>query len=136
MRILNALILILAFLTGQAHACAGLWVLPDGSNCVTCPTEQCVTGSPMLCGKGSQVAKAEKDCHSCCSLKACSDQGESKKAIHAPSIPPAISLPEAPVLTLSVPIVEPRPVHLQIEQGFPNAPPSSRSARAPPFRLS
>ena len=128
------LLLIWVLLTGQASACPGLWVLRDGTECPTCATEPCVSGSPLICGQetDSVIASNEKDCHSCCSLKACDDHNQGKEATRTLPLEVGIALLVCELEVFVAPSVEPRPVHLEIERGFPNAPPSSSSSRAPP----
>lgn len=126
--------LILALVIGQAYACPGNWVLPDGRDCQTCATETCVVGSPAACKQKDATLDSGtgSDCHSCCSLKACDEHGSKKAVAQSQQLHMVMALTGHEVEVLPCPDFEPRAVHVQIEQGFPNAPPSDAASRAPP----
>lgn len=129
----RVLILIWLILAGQADACSGDWMLPDGGECPTCVKGPCL--DPVADRQDDQdtcFAPAEQDCHSCCTLTACDDHSESPSATQTspqPSIefvlPPSVTLPRWQIVVCRIEIAH-------LEQGFPNAPPAVRRSRGPP----
>jgi len=137
MRHVRVLFLILTLLLPQAHACSSFWVLPDGRECSTCATESCATGAPLACKEVSSVDQNRpRDCHSCCTLTTCQEHSPVVAATStAPVVPVATLVSQPEISTFELLSNEPRTVHIQIERGFPNAPPGSCSSRAPPLHL-
>lgn len=131
----RALILIWLILLGQVHACSGAWLLPDGKECPTCPSGPCLDDEVGSQGRTTVSTGAPLDCHECCTLTSCPDDGGKQTAAPPPQFQPVCAiLPEAICLPV-VRCVASKVVFAHIEQGFPNAPPSTSSSRAPPFQL-
>lgn len=132
----RALILIWLLLLGQAHACSGAWVLPDGRECPTCPRGPCLDGKSENQSERTISVSGSLDCHECCTLTSCTDSKEKQAAVPSQQFQLFFAiLPEAICLSV-VRYIVCKVVFAHIEQGFPNAPPSSTSSRAPPFQLS
>jgi hypothetical protein len=78
---------------------------------------------------------ASNDCRNCCSLTHCDDDGPD--ATKAFSVPPSLVMARIePVLVLpAAPVITHDPITAVVALHLPNAPPATRSARAPPFLL-
>lgn len=135
-RRLRVLFLTLIVLAGQAHSCIGNWVLPDGTECLTCPKGPC--GDALsLENLGNHVSLSETgDCHLCCNLAPCEQDNQESATQKALGFNLHLALAESRLAVRSFGIVAPRSVHVQIESSFPNAPPVGRQSRAPPVQLS
>ena len=132
----RALILIWLLIIGQVHACSGAWVLPDGQECQTCPPGPCLDGEFERHADQSILTSGSQDCHECCTLTSCTDYNEKQTAVPSQQFQPVFAiLPESICLPVVRNIVC-KVVFAHIEQGFPNAPPSTSPSRAPPLPLS
>lgn len=132
----RALLLIWLLLLGQAHACSGAWVLPDGKECPTCPHGPCIDGDVERQAEPTISTNGSQDCHECCTLTSCTDSDDKQTAVPSQQFQPVFAiLPEAASLPAGRNIVC-KVVFAHIEAGFPNAPPATSSSRAPPFQLS
>lgn len=129
--------LLIVLLVGQVHACAGGWVLPDGSPCNACPAGPCSKEAGELVGKRTDSSLlTQADCHSCCVQQACNDPEKHGKSASAPIPHFDVAFIHATITLPAHRSTEPRAVHIQVESGLPNAPPGSSCSRAPPVPLS
>jgi len=134
---LQAVWLLIVLVVGQVHACAGSWVLPDGTPCKACPVGPCSEESGQFSGiTADPVLKAQEDCHSCCVQQACSDPEKHGKSTSVPIPNFDVAFVHTAIPLPTYEFTEPRTVHIQVESGFPNAPPGSSCSRAPPVPLS
>lgn len=133
---LRVLLLTLVVLAGQAHACSGIWVLPNGTECRTCPKGPCEDAT-LLENWGNSLAPSEiRDCHECCSLSQCEQDDQKSATAKTFAFDLNLTPAESALAVRSLGFLVPRSVHVQIESGFPNAPPSAKRSRAPPVQLS
>lgn len=134
---LQAIWLFFVLTFGQVHACASLWVLPDGTPCRACPVGPCAEQESNQGDKvtGTSIGP-EKDCHACCVQQFCDDPETHQNTSATPQPHFDIAFIQANVELLPDARTEPRPVQLHIETGLPNAPPGRCSSRAPPVSLS
>lgn len=135
---LQAAWLLIALLFGQVHACASGWVLPDGTPCKSCPAGPCKEDPSPVTREGADPSIGlQSDCHSCCVQQACSDpekHGKSSNTAQPPHFD--VAFIRADIVQPTCLAVDARAVHVEIESGFPNAPPGCSSSRAPPVSLS
>ena len=133
----RALILIWLIVAGQLHACSSAWILPDGSKCPACPIEPCIASSSLQCQNQVKFGlAASNDCHDCCKLSSCGDHQETPKAVQSQQHDPVLAILAPTISPAGSRIVVCSAIFTHIEEGFPNAPPSASSSRAPPFQLS
>jgi hypothetical protein len=132
MKAVRALLLILALVVGHTHVCHVIWRLPSGQVCEACPQTEVRDHHE---GGRPRETIAANDCRDCCSLTHCDDDGpDATKAFSVPAtlvmarIEPELVLPSLPIITRD-------PIAAVVALHLPNAPPSLRSARAPPFLL-
>lgn len=131
---LRAFVLLVAVLLGQAHACRAYYALPSGLECATCPTEVCDINFPSHSETGDTIVSAEPDCHLCCTLQSCDDEG-GKTAQNFSPISADLVLPEElEIVTLTRDEVLPS-ISVHVASQYANAPPSLNDSRAPPFHL-
>ena len=136
-RLAQALFLIVVFLAGQVHACPPVWVSSDGSPCDACPSGPCEDSLESPGSKAGPLSvEAPQDCHSCCAMRSCQEGGDHQVDDLTVQMPPVLDFAQTYVVEMPLSVVEPRPVHIQVERGFPNAPPGRHASRAPPFPLS
>lgn len=130
---LRVLLFTLIVLAGQAHACLGTWVLPNGTECPSCPKGPCDDGSLLesATGLGTEFGTVT-DCHLCCSLSPCEQDDQASATSKSFGFEFQLALTESVLAVPTYGIAAPRSVHVEIEAGFPNAPPSVRQSRAPP----
>jgi len=135
-RVLHALLLTIALLTGQVHACTVGWVQRDGRACSTCPEGPCVSNA-ITCKNATQIANnPNSDCHDCCSMRECPNDPPSKVLNQASVVNLDVNLPPPALALIAKALrIEPRPTHPCVESSYPNPPPAAASSRAPPFQL-
>lgn len=115
----------------QLHLCQAEYVLPGGETCFTCPM---LSDDHDVSDTAQLASGAHGDCHDCCELRPCEDDGKVKAALAPVSVanlvlalPPALPLAEIPSFE------EPR-VEFEFLAGCPSTgPPASASPRAPPY---
>lgn len=128
--VLQWLIAIAIFLS-PIHLCKTGFFLPNGDNCLACPT---LNDSVSDHSDGTVLTTAEhKDCHDCCTLKSCNETGKTKnvQATLAP-VQMVMAMPTEIVIesfeALKLPPI--KPVFIE---GCPSkGPPQACSSRAPP----
>ena len=137
LRLTQLLFLISALLTGDAFACHSVWLLPDGRECSACVTQPCLSASPLVCKEDAASLRAvgSRDCHACCTLKACDQSDHSQPSTtNAPNL--AICVTEDSDLLAALCEPNHATISVHVGQHQPNAPPKSRSSRGPPVQLS
>ena len=130
------LLLISVLMLGQVHLCAESYQLANGQTCLTCLD---LNDHPNLTANDqpSLAATGHGDCHDCCKVRPCSEDGKSTLDSIAPysGIQPAACLPSKFRLELP-PVSEPDPISVHVVSAPTNGPPGSTSSRAPPkFRI-
>ncbi len=141
LRIFRHLFLIFAILAGQAHACQAIFVRQDGQACSTCEAQLVadrLDSGLQEDGGGANELRSTLDCRPCCQIEPCHADGEGEIAASF-SLPVDcfarvearmdVPLPRGPLCEAAV-------VSVHVAQHQPNAPPSDRPSRAPPFLLS
>lgn len=128
-RRLRPILLLLALIVAQAHACQSLFVHPNGEVCVSCPGVAC-NAEDVDC------AKQPVDVTCCTAVQADDHPEQSKAGPNAqPQLGPCV-LPAPFELSVEALTIQCRPQFLWLNEHWPNAPPSDRGSRSPPFRLS
>lgn len=137
MRGLRAVLVLIAILIGQAHACVASFVTEAGLPCEKCISVPCQFSSLKECqGSSVGITKSERDCHSCCTIKVCEDRQSQLNKSLGMSLTLEYDFPAIVLLTLYCPIQERPRIEVLAADQFANPPPSERPSRAPPFRLS
>lgn len=113
-----------------AHFCSPQFLSSNGLACATCPTLPDAMGASLKLS----LSPPHSDCHDCCALDVCHDEGPSTASALAPAAPHVDFVVLASVLgEISLPVVSSDALIPHLEGCPPTGPPSDSASRGPPF---
>lgn len=121
------------FLGLNLHFCMPKYELPSGKTCLVCPT---LPDSSLLTvdeDNEAEIASSHGDCHDCCKLESCHEDGTSKAQSYLAGVSFAVDLP-TPTLIFVAAAHTSSGGSMPFLAGAPTTgPPSTDPSRAPPF---
>lgn len=131
------LLLITALLVGQVQACCQIWLMPDGSECPTCPYSQCKGAFfGEFDSRGGHQSIADSGCSTCCAPDGCEVSVQDTKLQPLPFAQLDLAIVQEEPVVRTLALDEPNTPHRLVQTSFSNAPPRASSPRAPPTPLS
>lgn len=133
-KLTTAVILLLALIVGQVHACKVLFVCPDGAVCQTCESSACTPDSGKGDACGYQAPRsADGSCRDCCTARFCDADKDQDDALVKLSLDldQVAVLPDIPSCIQAALVPRAKlPSHLAVPRS--TGPPTTLCLRGPP----
>lgn len=130
----GTLMLVMSLILGlNLHFCMPKYELPNGKTCLVCPSLTDSHALTIESNTDADISSSHGDCHDCCKLESCHEDGTSKAQSFLAGVSFVVDLP-TPTLTFVDGIQLPNHATMPFLAGAPSTgPPSTDPSRAPPF---